>query len=109
MCKACGNDGQTYCVIDPRNVEGNWKCDDGTRLDDASNTCVACGKSGQTHCFADARNISGNWSCDAGLTYDTWSAALVPSWEDRRDRIGAEVELAVVSSRFPPAECLMRA
>jgi hypothetical protein len=76
-CLACGNDGQTYCVIDPRNISGNWQCNAGTRLESSTNECVACGSVGKTHCVADPRNISGNWTCNAGLRLDTSSGLCV--------------------------------
>lgn len=77
-CIACGNDGEQYCVIDPRNISGNWRCNDGTRLE--SNTtgrCIACGVAGKTHCFADPNNVSGNWTCNAGLRLDASSGNCV--------------------------------
>lgn len=70
-CVACGDDGETYCFDDPRNITGNWKCNAGTRLESSTNKCVACGTAGKTHCFADPRNISGNWVCNPGLRLDS--------------------------------------
>jgi hypothetical protein len=71
LCVACGNDGQTYCYVDPRNVSGSWRCNAGTRLDSSTNTCVACGSLGKTHCVTDPNNISGSWTCNPGLRFDS--------------------------------------
>jgi hypothetical protein len=80
-CTACGNAGQTYCFVDPKNVSGNSgsSCNAGTRFDANTSKCVACGHAGETYCFVDPRNVSSNSgsSCNAGTRFDSNTSKCV--------------------------------